>query len=220
MHPVKKWFLLSTLCYTSIICVNANAQSSSAHISIPSTFDPYVYIGGQAGWANSNWSDFSNLSADNSGTTYGAKLGYQATRRFGVEIGGFLLPNSDLGISGLEPTGTVKSWVAYAAGTFRLPLAYDGNLFLRGKVGGAYRNLEHEGELFAGVGDGSYITAILGASLNYMFRSDTTLPIIVGIEYSNIFGSQDGWSQNGHINENGAPAAQIVTGTLSVAFKV
>ena len=179
----------------------------------PFVFTPYLYIGGQLGWAHSNWSDFINTDAENSGVVYGGKLGYQITRRFGAEAGGFVLPKSDQ-----TPNGTVKSWVGYGAATFRFPLLKDESLFLRGKVGAAYRELDHDGELYQGVGEGHYWTAILGASLNYAFNF--THPLILGVEYSNIFGSRDSWSSDGHINADAAPSVQIVTGTLSVAFKL
>lgn len=224
-----KQITMLTLLSTAVLGVGCAYASSNASPSVvPVGFNPFLYLGGELGWANSDWSGFTNLpSADDSGVVYGAKLGYQASRRFGVEVGGFILPNSDQSSNpillpdGSTTTlnGTVKSWVAYAAATFRLPLFGMENFYLRGKVGPAYRNLTHDGNLYNGVGDGSYWTGILGASLNYAFATQTSLPIIVGVEYSNVFGSGD-WTSNGTINNNTAPSAQIVTATLSVAFQV
>ncbi len=213
------------LIYLFLIVTSGFFQSIFAESVTPiapfsfNAFGPYLYIGAQGGWARSDWSGFTGLSSNDTGGVFGGKIGYQTTRRFGVEGGGFLLPNSHQEINSTR-VGTVKSWVGYGAATFRFPLSSDERLFLRGKVGGAYRNLEHDGVLYAGVGDGSYVTAILGASLNYAFA--TTLPVIVGVEYSNIFSSDflgsDKWSSNGKINPDAAPAAQIVTATLSVAL--
>lgn len=186
-----------------------------------SSFGPYFYLGGELGWAHSNWSDFTNLNADDEGVVYGGKIGYQATRRFGLEAGGFALPASDQSI-GSTQIGTVNSWAGYGAATFRFPLFKDERLFLRGKAGAAYRSLEHDGVLYTDVGTGHYWTAILGASLNYALP--TSCPLVLGIEYSNIFGSNTfgngQWSTNGNINPNAAPAVQIVAATLSVAFKI
>ena len=216
MKNFKKMAVLALLgaAVSGIADANSNANSPPGLVS----FNPFLYVGGQLGWANSDWSGFTNLpSADDSGVVYGAKMGYQASRRFGVEVGGFILPNSDQ--SSATQSGTVKSWVGYGAATFRMPLFHMENFYLRGKAGGAYRNLEHDGNLYAGVGDGGYWTGILGASLNYAFAADTTLPVILGVEYSNIFGT-GGWMSNGSINNNTAPSVQIVAATLSVAFQI
>jgi len=214
MRITKKTLTVIMLGFGYFACADSYASP------VPTSFDPYLYVGGQAGWANSNWSDFTNLNADNTGTVYGAKIGYQASRRLGAEFGGFILPTSNQNgtFNNLSVNGSVDSWVGYGAITFRFPLFKDESLFLRGKAGLAYRNLDHDGNLYAGVGDGNYWTAILGASLNYAFA--TKMPVIVGIEYSNVFGSSESWSSNGSINQNAAPSAQIVTGTLSVALKV
>lgn len=214
MKKLKTWLLIPVI--GSALCGLSNGYANTAQSSAPVGFGPYLYAGGSLGWANSDWSGFTNLpSADDTGVVYGAKLGYQANRRFGVEVGGFLLPDSDQSAGDLS--GTVKSWIGYGAATLRMPLFRTENFYLRGKFGAAYRNLEHDGNLYTGVGDGGYWTAILGASLNYAFA--TTFPVIIGVEYSNIFGSGD-WISNGVIDNNAAPSVQIVAATLSVAFKV
>ncbi|GEM_PF-6168754 len=186
-------------------------------VNAPQAFGPFVYVTGQVGWAHSDWSGFTGIDADDTGTAFGGKLGYQATHRFGAEIGGFALPDSDQNIYSIS--GTVKSWVAYGAFTFRMPLFKNERLYLRGKVGPAYRSLEHDGQLYQGVGNGHYWTGILGASLNYAFNT-YTYPIVLGVEYSNIFGSRDSWAESYYLNNDAAPAAQIVAATLSVAFRV
>src|SRR5262249_54047743 len=123
-----------------------------------------------------------------------------------------------MSVNNNEIDGSVKSWVGYGAATVRIPLLHSENLYLQGKVGPAYRSLEHDGQLYTGVGTGGYWTAILGGSLNYAF--DTRDPIILGIEYSNVFGSSDSWSSGGHINQNAAPGVQTVSVGLSIGFKL
>lgn len=217
-----KKIIITALAFASFTSISANARPA-APAPVPNAFGPYIYVGGEAGWARSDWSDFTGLVADDAGAVFGGKLGYQATRHLGAEIGGFVLPKSDqtawANLSSAE--GTVKSWVGYAAATFRMPLFKNERLYLRAKAGPAYRSLQHSGVLYdtTDVGTGHYWTAILGASLNYAF-SDSTHPVIIGVEYSNIFGSSDSWSSNGVINANAAPSVQIVAATLSVAFRV
>lgn len=213
--------LLTSLATTSIYADLATTASD--------LFGPYVYIGGIVGAAHTDWSGSNNSSnsmwfTSNDGVVFGAKMGYQATKRFGLEIGGFSLPESDqtlwiTDVTGID--GSVKSWVGYGALTLRLPLSQNDRFYLRGKVGPAYRNLQHSGALYeeAGVEDGHALTAILGASLNYAFGSRNK-PWIVGVEYSNIFGSGDFWNSNNTINSNAAPAVRILALTLSKAFKI
>lgn len=199
---------------------------ANSEMPLANAFGSYLYVGGEVGAAHSDWSGFGDLFfADNYGVVYGGKMGYQATSRFGAEIGGFILPTSDQSqwvindFSGKD--GSVKSWVGYGAATFRFPLSKNDRFYLRGKVGPAYRSLQHSGALYAdtGISNGHYWTAVLGASMNYAFGS-VDKPWIIGIEYSNIFGSSDAWSSNGSINANAAPAVQIVALTFSKAFKL
>lgn len=208
-------FIVLGLGYVTFVN-NSYAATSTA---VPASFDPYLYVGGEVGWANSNWSNFTNINADNDGAAYGGKIGYQASRRLGAEFGGFILPKSNQNgtVDNVSVNGAVTSWAGYGVVTFRFPLLTE-SFYLRSKAGLAYRNLVHEGNLYAGVGDGNYWTAILGASLNYNFN--TQVPFILGVEYSNIFGSSESWSSHGNINENAAPAVQIVAATLSVILKI
>lgn len=213
---LKKSYLIIGLCgLTGFGLTNAYADTTAM---APTSWQ-YVYVGGELGWAHSDWSDFTNSTADNGGVVYGGKLGYQATRRFGAEVGGFVLPKSTIDFDLFSASGTIKSWAAYAAATFRFPLLKNERLYLRGKVGPVYRSLDHSDAL-GSLGTGHYWTAILGASLNYAFGNDSAHPIILGFEYSNIFGSRDSWSSNGNINANAAPSAQIYAATLSFAFRV
>ncbi|MBS0350303.1 MAG: hypothetical protein JSR33_03785 [Proteobacteria bacterium] len=209
-------------------------------------FVPYLYIGGSAGWAFSNWNDFIfgaannfsyndlpfSTSADNSGFTFGGKVGYQFTEHFGVEGGGFALPDSDQSITvTVDPkkkttqtiNGEIDSWFAYGAATLRAALPFNPFLHVTGKVGGVYRELHHSGDLYSNVGDGNYATVIFGATLDYDL-APYRIPVIVGADYYYIPGSNDTFfSNNDHnqpINPNAAPAAQVVVGTISVRLAV
>lgn len=224
-----KNFRKTALTLSFITSLTTTSIYANTEMPVSDPFGPYVYIGGQVGAARTDWSDSNNSSnnmwfTNDSGAVFGAKMGYQATKRFGAEIGGFILPESDqtLWINDMTGVdGSVNSWVGYAALTLRMPLSKNDRFYLRGKVGPAYRNLQHSGTLYeeAGVEDGHCLTGILGASLNYAFGSKNK-PWIVGVEYSNIFGSGDFWNSNGTINPDSAPAVQIIALTLSKAFKL
>lgn len=196
-----------------------------------SSFVPFLYIGGSAGWAYSDWNSFiaSGLPSDagTNGFTYGGKVGYQFLDNFGIEGGGFVLPDSEqtLSLAQVDPvfsvSGTAKSWFAYGAATIRG--AFPGNPFFHviGKVGGAYREVNHSGALYTNVGSGSYATVIFGAGLEYDFAANN-LPLAFGVDYLYVPASADSWFATNPtgINENAAPAAQVVVGTLSLHFAV
>ncbi len=193
-------------------------------------FTPFLYIGGSAGWAYSDWNSFIlsgfPQNADTNGFTYGGKVGYQFLDHFGVEAGIFNLPDSDQTILANDFTnenlsGKVSSWFAYGAATIRAEFPGDPFFHIMGKVGGAYRAVNHSGQLydFFNTGDGSYGTVIFGAGLDYdlaMYR----LPLSVGVDYWYVPGSNDSFftATQAVINENAAPAAQVVVGTISIHF--
>lgn len=188
-----------------------------------SPFVPFAYLGLSPGWAYSDWNHFiiSGLpsSADTNGFTYGGKLGFQFSDHFGIEGGGFVLPNSNQTVSGVS--GTVKSWFAYGAATIRA--AFPGSPFfhIMGKVGGVYRALDHNGDLYTNVGNGNYATVIFGGGLEYDLAA-VNLPIALGVDYLFVPGTNYSWLQNSSpfINANAAPAAQVVVGTLSLRLAV
>ncbi len=203
-----------------IMCAFGCFIFSNIYANPVNSFVPYVYVGGELGGAYSNWSDFTHINADNFTGVYGGKLGYQAARHFGTELGGFFVPksNQNESVNNVTINGSVESWIGYGAATFRMPLIHSERLYLQGKVGPAYRSLEHDGQLYTGIGAGGYWSAILGTSLNYAFGAQNSF--VVGIEYSHVFGSSDSWSSNGHINQDAAPSLQIVAATLSMRFKL
>lgn len=201
-------------------------------------FVPYLYIGGSAGWAYSNWQDFiatgAHVDADTNGFTGGGKIGYQFLDNFGIEAGGFVLPESDQSVTVLPPPpygaftlhGEVNSWIAYGAATLRAPL-FSPFFHVMGKVGGVYRALNHSGNLYEDCDnddDNNYATVIFGATLEYDLAA-YNLPLAVSADYYYIPGSNDTFfkfDNNFNIiaNEDAAPAAQIVVGTLSFKFAV
>ncbi len=185
-----------------------------AYASVPS-FTPHAYVGIGLGGAYSNWNSFDNgndygVKADNGGFAYGGKLGYQASEHFGIEGGIVSLPDSDVSATGYKPKGEIDSWFAYVAGTLRASII-DPNLHVTGKVGGAYRNLDHEGSLFTGVGSGSYSTVMFGTGLDYSLRT-RNLPLSVGAEYMMIPSNNSGDAKNQ------APSAHVFLATLNYHF--
>ncbi len=205
------------------------------------TFVPYLYLGLSAGWAYSNWQDFiatgAPISADTNGFTAGGKIGYQFLDFFGVEGGGFYLPESDQSVTFYPPagsnyypftlTGHVNSWFAYGAATIRAPL-FDPFFHVIGKVGGVYRQLDHSGNLYKNVDDSNddnnYATVIFGASIEYDL-APYHLPIAVGADYYYIPGSNETFFKFNNnvdvtVNEDAAPPVQVVVATITFKFAV
>ncbi len=205
-------------------------------------FVPFAYLGVSAGWAYSNWNSFilsgAGSDTDTNGFSAGGKIGYQFLDNFGIEGGGFILPDSDQNVffaanppfPGFTISGEVDSWFAYGAATIRSNVPFvDPFFYVMGKVGGVYRALNHSGELYENVGNGNYATVIFGATLEYDLAG-YHLPIALGVDYYYIPGSEDSFFKTSNlnndndmddiINKNAAPAAQVVVGTISLHFAV
>lgn len=230
---LKKILTLSAV--SSAVLFGGAAYAGGPDVAVPAAcpvcpppFTPYLYIGASLGWAYSDWSSFIGnglpKSADTNGFTYGGKIGYQFTDHFGVEGGGFGLPDSgqtiNFGLGGVS--GTVNSWIAYGAATLRAALPFNPYLHVIGKVGGVYRAVNHSGSLYNNVGDGDYGTVLFGGGLEYDLAANN-LPLAVGIDYLYVPGSSDSFfnsSGPAFISQNAAPAAQIVVATLSVRLAV
>ncbi len=178
-------------------------------------FTPNTYIGLGLGGAYSNWDGFlfhgyhAIGNADDAGFAFGGKLGYQGSEHFGIEGGIVSLPEADGSGQGLH--GEVDSWFTYVAATIRASVV-DPNLHVTGKVGAAYRNLDHSGSAFTGVGDGSYGTVMFGAGLDYDLHAHN-LPISVGAEYTMIPGNDTSADF-----KNSAPAAHVFLATVNYHF--
>lgn len=204
----------------------------------PVTFVPYLYLGLSAGWAYSNWQDFvatgAPVDADTNGFTAGGKIGYQFSDFFGIEGGGFYLPQSDQSVTfypqyanAFTLHGQIDSWFAYGAATIRAPL-FDPFFHVSGKVGGAYRQLDHSGSLYNNVNDNdddnNYATVIFGATLEYDL-APYHVPLTVGADYYYIPGSNSTFfkfnnNTNVTVNDGAAPPVQVVVGTLVFKFAV
>lgn len=232
---LKKGLILSVASIAAMgsVAAYAGGPDMTAAPACPvcvSVFTPFLYIGASAGWAYSDWNSFiaSGLpeDADTNGFTYGGKIGYQFLDHFGIEGGGFVLPGSDqtVGLVGFQQkTGTVDSWFAYGAATIRAEFPGAPFFHIMGKVGGAYRAINHSGDLynFFNTGDGDYATVLLGANLEYDLGM-YNLPVALGVDYWYLPGSNDSYFANNSsvISVNAAPAAQIVVGTVSLRLAV
>lgn len=214
---LRKIVTLSAASVLSLATFSAFAGGTETVVSnyapVPQ-FTPNVYVGLGLGGVYSNWDNFlfgsdhsSVVSAENGGFTWGGKIGYQASQHFGIEGGIFDLPNSHVSVTNLA-SGKVDSWFGYVAGTIRASVV-DPNLHVTGKVGAAYRNLDHSGTFFSGVGDGSYGTVMFGTGLDYDLH---TLPLSVGVEYM-LIPSND----TGDFKDD-APAANVFLATLNYHF--
>ena len=191
-------------------------------------FGPFIYLGASVGWAYSDWRDFilgsgapGNVHIDTNGFTYGGKLGYQATDHVGIEGGGFQLPDSDesAGSGADEIHGKITSWFVYVAGTMRIAV-FDPNLHIMGKLGGAYRSIDHTGLLNEGVGQGSYGTVMFGAGLNYDLQA-YNLPLSVGVDYIFVPATSARFLDfDFNTDKNTAPAAQLAVADITYHFGI
>ena len=191
-------------------------------------FAPYIYLGASVGWAYSDWRDFilgsggpSDVNIDTNGFTYGGKLGYQATDHVGIEGGVFKLPDSDesAGSGADEINGKITSWFVYVAGTIRIAV-FDPNLHIMGKLGGAYRSLDHTGSFNEGVGQGSYGTVMFGAGLDYDLQA-YNLPLSVGVDYLFVPATSARFLDfNFRTDKDTAPAAQLAVADITYHFGI
>jgi hypothetical protein len=200
-----------------------------------SSFVPFAYLGVSAGWAFSDWNNFilsgSGADADTNGFAFGGKLGFQFSDHFGIEGGAFMLPDSDQSVHVVDEfgvphnlSGEVDSWFAYGAATIRASLPINPFFHFMGKVGGVYRALNRSGNLYEDVGNGSYATVIFGAGFDYDLGM-YNLPLAVGVDYLYVPGSNDSFFAINNknipiVNQDAAPAAQVVVATLSLRFAV
>ena len=206
------------------------AAAPACPVCVPA-FTPFLYLGGSAGWAYSDWNSFiasgATSNADTNGFAWGGKVGFQALDLFGLEAGIYDLPNSDQTLTAnvgpqqqpVSVSGTVKSWFAYGAATMRAQIPTIPFLYVMGKVGGAYREVDHSGSLYDNVGDGSYSTVMFGASLEYDLGG-YNLPLAVGVDYLYVPSSADSFFTSTGLNADSAPAAQVVVASLSARLAV
>lgn len=223
------------------------------HMAMPvaPAFQPSVYLEGHLGYAQSNWADelangvmgaavnnangsvFSPTDKGKGGFAGGVDLGYNATQHLAVEGGWMYLPevkgthNTAVNrtITGLAngATANVKSWMAYAAAKFSVPVMENLNLF--GKVGVAYRSLKYSvSQTVAGLanstGKGHYWTPVFAAGLQYMMQN-----WIVGAQYLYLPGHASvNRGSTGQMAVTGAPNAapevNLYTGFVGYQFNV
>lgn len=247
---VKKLILLSAAGLAAI-GVSAAMAGGPDHMAMPSApaFQPNVYLEGHFGYTGVNWSGFNGsalmgtrgsaaFSPNSHGhgwLTAGGDLGYSITQNIAAEAGWFWLPNvsgDSNGVNGIaaNATGglTVRSWFAYAAGKFSVPVVDHLDLF--GKLGVAYRSLKYAfsvappvgGTLRIVKGPGHYWAPLFGAGMQYDWSN-----WLLGVQYLYLPGySQVNYAipagtafSNGGA-PNAAPPAHLFTGSLGYKFNV
>lgn len=225
------------------------------HMAMPvaPAFQPNVYLEGHLGYAQSNWKDFlangvmgaslntttgaifSPTDNGEGGFSGGVDLGYNATQYMAVEGGWMYLPEvkgahsttTSRTVAGLAngTTAKVKSWMAYAAAKFSVPVMQHLNLF--GKVGVAYRSLEYSLSAAAAtainatnpnlLGKGHYWSPVFAAGLQYMMQN-----WIMGAQYLYLPGnsSVNRGAPSGDGAPNAAPEVNLYTGFVGYQFNV
>lgn len=251
---VKKLILLSAAGLAAI-GVSAAMAGGPDHMAMPSApaFQPNVYLEGHFGYTGINWRGFNGsavLGTPNSAAftptshgrgwlTAGGDLGYSITQNIATEAGWFWLPNvggSSNGAGGIAANArgglTVRSWFAYAAGKFSVPVVDHLDLF--GKLGVAYRSLKYaksgspvagtaalSAALNAATGSGHYWAPLFGAGMQYDWSN-----WLLGVQYLYLPGySGVNFNSAGTVYANGgapnaAPPANLFTGSLGYKFNV
>lgn len=190
---------------------------------VPPAPSSYLYLEGNAGYAQSNWQNvsgfvwpfFRNINRDHdfgNGFTYGFDGGLMVNSYLGAEVGWYNLPSARGNGSGLFPFGVgglrLNSWFAYAAGKFAAPIFRNIEVF--GKIGGAYRNFTYQGVAAPLAGrSNNYWSPLFGAGAQYDWDSSWTLDA----QYLHV----SGYRETNRITRR-APAANLYTIGLGYKF--
>ncbi len=134
---VKKLLILAAAAVASTSAVAGGASSYSAPSSSMAADNSVgLYVGADVGYAFNNWKNKlgGSWSRDSDWRMLGLDVGYQFDRNLGLELGGFMLPESKYTTA--SPSASFKSWVAYVAGTGTVHLIDSVDVI--GKLGFAY----------------------------------------------------------------------------------
>jgi len=244
---VKKFLVLSAAGVAALAAAAAQAGGPDVMAAPAPAGDSGIYVDVDAGWVQSNWSNFwggglntapmvaggrgtgSVTSNARSGFTWGGDLGYQFNRHFSAELGWYKLPTAAgsqglvipmAGFAGLQ----IRSWALYFAGKISVPVYDDIDLF--GKAGLAWRNLSYSGTSMSLPG----VTNILGRTGHYWapflgFGGQwwITPEWSVNVQYLHI----PAYTRNANVGmavgvdiKNQAPSANLVVGGVGYKFAV
>jgi len=191
---VKKLLVLAA---AGIASVGATAFAGGPdQMPAAPVFQPNIYVEGNVGYVQSNWSVFSGFnglgspfnegtgSNFNGGFTFGFALGYNFIKHFSAELGWDWIPQAN-GSTTVDPSTNVvglnvESWVIYLAGKLDIPVSDNFDLF--GKLGVAYRSLTWGGDGATGLVNGTstpnptsdtgYWSPFFGAGGQYAFTDN------------------------------------------------
>lgn len=186
-----------------------------------------VYVDIAAGYASIDWSGFGigsfngynafdgqvNSNAHGS-FTFGFDVGYQINNILAIEAAWYRLPEvkgqSDI-VQPL-PDLKLKSWLAYLALKFIVPLNQRFSVF--GKAGLGYRSQDWDGNATGVFGfgdhDTNYFSGVFGAGVQYYFNNNLS----VSAQYLYMLDKT-----NGNVSER-VPSANLIVGTVSYIFPV
>ncbi|OGT26910.1 MAG: hypothetical protein A3I77_01990 [Gammaproteobacteria bacterium RIFCSPLOWO2_02_FULL_42_14] len=177
---VKKILLLGA---ASIAAVSATAAVAGGYTHEPMSSGGSYYLEGHAGYARQNYLDnvrwrassgVNTNSANNAsgGFSGGFDAGYNFNRNYALELGWFYLPTVNT-MTGSAVPAYLKSWAAYLAGKFMVPMAWmqDTDWFF--KLGVAYRSATipaaAQSSLAVTSGNSTYWHPMFATGLDYSF---------------------------------------------------
>lgn len=137
---VKKLLILAAAGVVSTSALAGGASNYSAPASMSSEDQVGLYVGVNAGWANTMWKNQVGTASgaswnDNNGFVGGVDVGYSFNENLALELGGLWLSKVKYNNSG---TSSLKTWDMYLAGKGTVDLYEDLNAF--GKFGVAYNH--------------------------------------------------------------------------------
>ena len=215
---VKTNLLIAAAAVLGVSSAYAGGPEMMAAPAAPS-FTPYFYGELGLGYAQTNYSDFFNLTTtgttnSNGGLSYAGDFGYEFMPHLAVELGGGYLPEfkADTISSGVSPSqdrtnAKATSWYAYGAGRIDTNVMND-KINVYAKAGVAYRSLSQSDDQSAD-NDFSYWAPIFGAGVSYDVRDN----IYVALEMNYIGNTNDNTNP-----DEVAPATSIYMAKVGYKF--
>ncbi len=216
MH--KSIITISTIALCAIS--SASIAGGDACMAQPASFTPHAYAEVMGGYANTAWENTTGTGDgtnavldytknDNGGFVWGGDIGYQWTSWMAFELGGFMLPTTDITVTpNQEPSssGDIKGSIIYLAGKLSHPIKDNMSLFT--KAGVNYQDTRASDSLQFGISSNHYFGPFFGVGISYAFKPN----LYAKVEYDRASGQAD------HSNDDYAPNPNIFVAGLGYSF--
>lgn len=190
-------------------------------------FQPYLYLEGNAGYADTNWNrivrtpfNYFVVRNGNDGFTGGFDVGYMVSQHLGAEIGWYYLPGVRAYSTGLvAPFGAlnadfyIHSWFAYLAPKLMVPIW--NNLQVFGKVGIAARVAQFSGVGIINTDYANYWTPMFAVGFEYVCNH-----VIFDVQYIRIPGFSSDNTNRLRAVRIARRAPDVNSFTLSLGYQI